>query len=519
MKALISINSLPKVTVALLFTFLFSTNIEAQTKRIKRPSSRVGATNIDNFVRESFDIYDKVYRYDAYAKAGTPLDDSDIDVLEDALSEATVLTESAQNILSDLDGLNMLKKGKATLQVNKAQKALRYSVKTAKELLFGEKSDDEVEEDDDDDEEMEDDEEVEDDANNQNEEEANEVDENISDNLEVISKFDFVPGDKLIYFDDFSQDFVGDFPSKWNTNGTGEVVKLSKAEGNWFQMKSGYNIMYIPLVANKLPEEYTIEFDLFTEGLDNKTSSNALLTVTLDDNNGFNNGRDYAYASIPFGQYGAFGIRMRNTNPTNTRINNTITADIRKAVLNNPHISIAVNKQRFRLWVNEIKYIDIPQFIYSPEKIGFLKFNLGGLRDGQDRIFLGNLKVAEGGLDLRRQLMAEGRVSTNGILFDSGKANIKQQSYGIIRQISQVLMQDGSMKINIIGHTDADGTDDANLKLSKARAEAVKQALIEVYKISGDRLTAEGKGESEPVGDNSTSDGKAQNRRVEFVKH
>ncbi len=518
MKALISINSLPKVTVALLFMFLFSTNIEAQTKRIKRPSSRVGATNIDNFVRESFDIYDKVYKYDGYAKAGTPLDDDDIDVLEEALAEVTVLTESTPNILSDLDGLSMLKKGKATLQVNKAQKALRYSMKTAKELLFGEKSDDEVEEDDDDDEEeMEDDEEVEDDANNQNEDNAIEVDENISDNLEVISKFDFVPGDKLIYFDDFSQDFVGDFPSKWNTNGSGEVVKLSKAEGNWFQMKSGYNIMYIPLVANKLPEEYTIEFDLFTEGLDNKTSSNALLMVTIDDNNGFKNGRDYAYAAIPFGQYGAFGIRVRNMDPTN-RINNSITADIRKAVLNSPHVSIAVNKKRFRLWVNETKYIDIPQFIYNPEKIGFLKFNLEGLRDGQDRVFIGNLKIAEGGLDLRRQLMAEGRVSTNGILFDSGKANIKPQSYGIIRQISQVLMQDGSMKLNIIGHTDADGTDDANLKLSKSRAEAVKQALIEVYKISGDRLTTEGKGESKPVGDNSTADGKAQNRRVEFVK-
>jgi outer membrane protein OmpA-like peptidoglycan-associated protein len=517
MKALISINSLSKVTLVLLFMFLFSTNIEAQTKRIKRPSSRVGASNIDNFVRESFDIYDKVYRYDAYAKAGTPLDDSDIDILEDALSEATVLSESAPNILSDLDGLNMLKKGKATLQVNKAQKVLRYSVKTAKELLFGEKSDDEIE---DDDEEMEDDEdydEVEDDTNNQNEEETNEVDENISDNLEVISKFDFVPGDKLIYFDDFSQDFVGDFPSKWNTNGSGEVVKLNKADGNWFQMKSGYNIMYIPLVANKLPEEYTIEFDLFTEGLDVKTSSNALLMVTLDDNNGFKNGRDYAYAAIPFGQYGAFGIRVRNMDATN-RINNSITADIRKAVLNNPHVSIAVNKKRFRLWVNETKYIDIPQFIYNPEKIGFLKFNLEGLRDGVDQVFIGNLKIAEGGLDLRRQLMAEGRVSTNGILFDSGKANIKSQSYGIIRQISQVLIQDGNMKLNIIGHTDADGTDDANLKLSKARAEAVKQALIEVYKISKDRLTTEGKGESEPVGDNSTSDGKAQNRRVEFVK-
>ncbi|MEZ4797916.1 MAG: OmpA family protein [Flavobacteriaceae bacterium] len=517
MKTILSTNVLTKFTTVFIFTFLFSANIEAQTKQIKRPSSRVGATNIDNFVRESFDIYDKVYRYDSYAKSGKKLDDSDIDVLEDALDDATILTESAPNVISDLDGLSVLKKGKATLQVNKAQKALRYSIKTAKELLFGEKSDDGVEEDED-----VDDDEIEDisneESNNQSEEETIAVDENISDNLEVISKFDFVPGDKLIYFDDFSQDFIGDFPSKWNTNGSGEVVKLSKAEGNWFQMKSGYNIMYIPLVANKLPEEYTIEFDLFTEGLSNKTSSNALLNVTLDDNNGFKDGRDYAYASIPFGQYGAFGIRVRNMNPTNTKVNNVVTADIRKAVLNNPHISVAINKQRFRLWVNETKYVDIPQFIYSPDKIGFLKFNLEGLRDGVDKVFIGNLKIAEGGLDLRRQLMAEGRVSTNGILFDSGKANIKAQSYGIIRQISQVLMQDESMKLNIIGHTDADGTDDANLKLSKARAEAVKQALIEVYKISDDRLTTEGKGESEPVGDNATADGKAQNRRVEFVK-
>ena len=107
------------------------------------------------------------------------------------------------------------------------------------------------------------------DTNNSNTE--NEViEENDSDNLEVYSKFDYVPGDKLIFFDDFSQDFIGDFPSKWNTNGSGEVVKLSKAEGNWFGIIPGYGIKYLPLVSDKLPEEYTIEFDLFTEGLGKK---------------------------------------------------------------------------------------------------------------------------------------------------------------------------------------------------------------------------------------------------------
>ena len=79
-------------------------------------------------------------------------------------------------------------------------------------------------------------------------------------------------------------------------------------------------------------------------------------------------------------------------------------------------------------------------------------------------------------------------------------------------------MQDDSIKLNIIGHTDSDGPDDSNLKLSKERAEAVKTALVNIYNISANRLTTEGKGESEPVAENNTASGKAQNRRVEFVK-
>ena len=74
------------------------------------------------------------------------------------------------------------------------------------------------------------------------------------------------------------------------------------------------------------------------------------------------------------------------------------------------------------------------------------------------------------------------------------------------------------MKLKIVGHTDADGSDEANMKLSKDRAEAVKKALIDIYNISAERLQTDGKGESIPVGDNKTTDGKAQNRRVEFIK-
>ncbi|WP_299114264.1 OmpA family protein [uncultured Winogradskyella sp.] len=512
------------ISKQILITFcliLFATpKLEAQTKKIKRPKSRVGVTSVDNFVRESFDLYDKVYKYDGYAASGTPLEDEDIDVLEEALDEMSALSESAPDILNDLDGVGMLKQGKATLQMNKAKKALKYSIKTAKELLLGQRERESKEEEGNTEPEDKSDEKSESDSkdgNNSNNDKVEEEASNVSDNLEVYSKFDFVPGDKQIYFDDFSQDFIGDFPSKWNTNGTGEVVKVNNVEGKWFELKGGYGIKFIPLLPNVLPEEYTIEFDILAV-VDKKTSSTARLNITLDDNNEFKDGANRATAEIPLGQYGAFDIRISNRINNATKINSALNTDLRSAILNKPHISIAVNKRRYRLWINQKKYVDIPQFVAPNKVLSTIKFNLLGMRDGEDRLFISNLKVAEGGVDLRRKLMAEGRISTNGILFDSGSANIQPQSLGIVRQISQVLMQDDSIKLNIIGHTDSDGSDDANLKLSKDRAMAVKNALVNIYKISEDRLTTDGKGETQPIDDNSTSDGKAQNRRVEFVK-
>ncbi|WP_203257807.1 OmpA family protein [Hyunsoonleella ulvae] len=495
------------------FLFLIP-SLDAQTKQLKRPKSRVGISSVDSFVQESFDIYDKVYKYDGYAEAGTPLDDEDIDVLEDALDDLEGLSASAPDILGDIDGASVLKQGKATLQINKAKKALKYSIKTSKELLLGQRKRDKEEEPETTSNES-------DPENNPSNNEDNtkaevKEDKNISDDLEVYSKYDFVPGDKLLFFDDFSRDFIGDFPSKWNTNASGEVVKIGN-KGKWFELKTGYGVYYIPDVKD-LPEDYTIEFDILTKGISNQTSSTAKLAVYLSDNDKFNDGTNYAFVSIPLGQYGAFSLRARNyfTSDGGT-INTDIKADVRKAVLNQPHIAISVTKKRFRLWVNQTKYIDIPRFIQEVNILKYLKFHLNSLADGKEHLYISNLKIAEGGVDLRRKLMSEGKISTNGILFDSGSANIQPQSLGIVRQISQVLMQDDSINLKIIGHTDADGSDEANLKLSKARAEAVKNALISIYNISSDRLEADGKGEGEPVGDNNTTDGKAQNRRVEFI--
>ena len=116
---------------------LVCTTVNAQKKRLKRPSSTVGIYSVDTFVRESFDIYAKVYHYDQKSQSEQPLSDHDIDILENALTDVSRLTESAPNVLGDLDGQGALKQAKATLQINRAKKALRYSLETGTRLLKG----------------------------------------------------------------------------------------------------------------------------------------------------------------------------------------------------------------------------------------------------------------------------------------------------------------------------------------------------------------------------------------------
>ncbi|MGV3510199.1 MAG: OmpA family protein [Sphingobacteriaceae bacterium] len=327
--------------------------------------------------------------------------------------------------------------------------------------------------------------------------------------------FDFVPGDKALFTDDLQRENTGDFPSKWNTNGSGEVVV---ADGKkWLKFKG--NSFYIPQVSSSLPENYTIEFDLATEGLNQKVSSTLNLGIILDDNSGFKTGSNMAMAKIYFAQYIPIGVKVSNRVSGSQVINNTINEDFRKALVGTSKVSITVNKNRFRLWLNQNKLVDIPSLVPTATKA--LKFKLEGFNEDfkQASISLSNLRIAESGIDLRSKLINEGRVSTNAILFDTGSDRLKPESYAVIEQIAGALNQETAMKITIIGHTDADGDAATNLDLSKRRAAAVKTALNSRFAIDQSRLLTDGKGESKPVDNNATAQGKANNRRVEFVKN
>ncbi len=332
----------------------------------------------------------------------------------------------------------------------------------------------------------------------------------------VYSKFDFVPGDKVLFYDDFSADQVGDFPSKWNTNGSGEVVTVENSRTKYFYLKGG--ALYLPMLKNALPEEYTIEFDLKTSGLDKKISSTTFLDIMLDESGTFQKGHNRAVASLSFCQFISNGLELVSYGGNMGTIRNTVKEDYRKAMATGAHISIAVNKRRFRLWINENKLVDVPTFM--PPGASHLKLYLRGFGTDfkQMKVLIGNMKIAAGGLDLRNELVSKGRWTTTGILFNVNSSGIRPQSYGVLKEIATVLKDNPEIKVKIIGHTDSDGSEATNLKLSKERAVAVKSFLTKKLGIEDSRMTTGGKGESDPVADNNTTEGKAQNRRVEFIK-
>lgn len=332
--------------------------------------------------------------------------------------------------------------------------------------------------------------------------------------VDAYTRFDFIPGNTLLFTDDFSAENIGDFPARWNTNGSGEVV--GSGDEKLFQLRG--SSQYIPLLTDKLPEEFTIEFDLLTQGLSRATSSTANFQILLDDNGKFNKGKNYAWIRVYLTQFTDVGVKVTSNVNGQKLIDNTLKLDLRKKILNGIHISIAVNKKRFRMWVEENKIVDVPTLV--PAGIQTIKFALEGFSQDFEaaKVYVDNVRIAKGGLDLRAKLLTEGKLSTTAITFNVNSDQLKPESMGIIREIAEVLNTNAAIKVKIVGHTDSDGDDAGNLELSRKRALAVKNALVTTYNVPEERLEVDGKGETNPAASNDSPEGKAANRRVEFLK-
>ena len=105
--------------------------------------------------------------------------------------------------------------------------------------------------------------------------------------------------------------------------------------------------------------------------------------------------------------------------------------------------------------------------------------------------------------------------SFTNLQFETAKADLKAASYSHLKNLVEIMKRKKDLKIRIDGHTDSDGEEDANQLLSQKRAESVKNYLIS-QGIDANRMVAKGFGESKPVANNATAQGKAQNRRTEI---
>ncbi len=343
--------------------------------------------------------------------------------------------------------------------------------------------------------------------------------------LKVYSKFDFVPGEKVIAFDDFSTTNVGDFPLGWNTNSSAEVVTLDDSPTKWlFMTKDGF---FQPTYVKDLPENFTLEFDVFT-----RYNSNNLLAYSFYLTAADNPKKEMAEKYIKNGIYfewrpcgGGNYIVYENSEEVNKNdALNIKQFDCGDDYANPSMVKMSLwrQKNRLRVYANETKVLDIPQAFDPKLKYNSFKFGSAYMNyataDNKDEFMVSNIRYAVGAPDTRSKLITEGKFSTTGILFNVNSDKIKPESYGVLKEVGSVLKENATVKVRIIGHTDSDGEDAANLDLSKRRAASVKSALQTEFGIDPNRMETDGKGETQAVAPNTTPEGKANNRRVEFIK-
>lgn len=331
------------------------------------------------------------------------------------------------------------------------------------------------------------------------------------------SKFDFVPGEKVVALEDFTQDAIGDFPDKWNTDGAAEIVTIAGKSARWLKLtKAGY---FTPEFVTDLPDNFTFEFDLTVP----PTFEGRALVIALVQLQNLKSPADwrtdahsFQFTALPQPTEGASDMTSRQDSDT-VAANQTTTSQLAAKSGNPIHVSVWRQRQRVRVYINQEKVWDVPRGVAATATLNSIFFYVPEV-DGDNIYYLTNLRIATGAPDTRNKILTEGKWVSHGILFDVNSERIRPESYGSLKEIAGVLTENAAVKVQIVGHTDSDGDEAANLELSRRRAASVKATLAKEFGIDAARMDTDGKGESQPIDSNTTPSGKANNRRVEFLK-
>ena len=312
----------------------------------------------------------------------------------------------------------------------------------------------------------------------------------------VWANYDFVPGERVLFTDDFSDEYVGDFPRRLSyVRGNIEVVEW---EGRRLLRGTG-NDRFIIQIPEGLPEQYTLEFDIHDPTTGSGTD---IYPVALGESDKYS-----ASHRINIGSWRGSGVW--NGGPVSTNAIDRLEEEVIP-------IRVSVDRGYVKIYARERRIANVPQVDFPAESTG-ITFHLHSRTDRP--IYLGDISVAAGGRTrIYETLSAEGRVVTHGILFDTGSDVIRPESTPTLSDIGRTLQQHEDLRLRIEGHTDDTGTPESNQELSQRRAEAVRVYLMEQFTVAPDRLMAVGMGESTPAAPNDTEEGRQTNRRVELVQ-
>ncbi len=314
--------------------------------------------------------------------------------------------------------------------------------------------------------------------------------------LKTYQNYDFVPGDKVLFEDGFLDDQDGEFPAHWKLQKGQAVVNKIGGDKAFFLTEGNY-VQVGPRMTkedNYLPDNFTIEFDFYpTDGSYNP----GLLFNAPEDQN----------------RYIFFGKEVSTSYFPND-FSGTYPGDKDNFAGKWHHAAMAKKGNQIKCYVDQYRVLVVPDC----GNCKLTSLNVGGTGSDKDPIVFRNFRIAEGGsMNMIGKKFTEARIITHGINFDIDKATIKPESMGTLNMIVQILKDNPDVKFEIDGHTDNTGAAQHNLSLSQQRADAVKAQLISMG-VDASRLSSKGFGDTKPIADNSTPEGKANNRRVEFVK-
>ena len=337
---------------------------------------------------------------------------------------------------------------------------------------------------------------------------------------------DFKRGSVILFQDDFQGEKVGEFPSKWDMfQGTVETKTLGGVKA----MCLTDNAQVQPLIQEPgayLPEEFTIEYDFYYWPTDKVPGNDGIglndmkliLAVTKDRT-------EYPHEGGDGGDWTAFVLAhgvcssAEHTYYFNGDKKGDFVYSFKKGW---NHVALSFNKRALKVYFNDKRVVNLPRVNQPTWMCLQVPF------DYQNLTFVRNVVIAKGAVELydrnaqsmtavEKAIAETGKFVTNNILFETGKATLKPESMEEIQKVADYMKKNPSVRFEVQGHTDNQGSDKVNDPLSQQRAEAVVKAL-ESLGCDGFNLRAVGKGSHEPVADNKTEAGRAKNRRVEFIK-